>query len=217
VATAIDGLPSLGADFGGPPGLVAGFAILALLAGGVRLTWVRVLAVLGGAALVVVAFAFGDYQRPADQRTHLGRFVDDALHGGLGDTVGRKLDQNVHTLTNNLTLVVVAGLLVVVYVLGRPLRGALAHPEGTALEWVTTGSPLSQLKRYAPMLRPGMVAAGVVLGIGLLVNDSGVLIPATGFILALPVLLAVYANWLREVRPRDAGAPRPPSGAPAER
>jgi hypothetical protein len=216
VATAIDGLPSVGADFGGPPGIVAGFGILALLAGGIRLTWRRVLAVLGVAAVVVVAFAVADYLRPADERTHLGRFVDDVLHGGLGDTVGRKLDQNLHTLTNILTLVVIAGVLVVVYVLGRPLRGTLTDPEGTALEWLAADTPVSQLARSAPMLRPGIVSAGIVLGIGLLVNDSGVLIPATGILLALPVLLAVYANWLRDVRTRDADAPRSPSDVPAE-
>jgi hypothetical protein len=217
VATAIDGLPGVGADFGGPPGLVAGFAILALLAAGVRLTWRRILAVLAGAAVVVVGFALADWLRPADQRTHLGRFVDDVLHGHLGDTVGRKLGQNLHTLTNTLTLVVIAGSLVVIYVLGRPLRGVLAQPAGGPLGWITADTPLRQLTTRAPMLNPGILAAAIVLGIGFLVNDSGILIPATGFILALPVLFAVCANWLREVRPRGADAPRPPSDAPVAR
>ncbi|MGC5167960.1 hypothetical protein [Luteimicrobium sp. DT211] len=216
VATALDGLPSIGADFGGPPGLVAGFAMLALMAAGIRLTWQRVLAVLGAAVVVVVAFAVADWLRPADERTHLGRFVDDVLHGELWHVVQRKLAQNVDTLSNNLTLVAIAGLLVVVYVLGRPLRGALAHPAGGPLEWITTDAPLSQLNAYAPMLRPGIIATGVVLGIGFLVNDSGILVPATGIVLALPVLLAVYANWLRDVRTRGgAAAPRPRSDAPA--
>jgi len=218
VATALDGLPSIGADFGGPPGLVAGFALLALMAAGIKLTWRRVLAVLGAAVLVVVALAFADWLRPADDRTHLGRFVDDSLHGELWHIVQRKLAQNVDTLSNNLTLVAIAGLLVVVYVLGRPLRGALAHPAGGPLEWITTDAPLSQLNAYAPMLRPGIIATGVVLGIGFLVNDSGILVPATGIVLALPVLLAVYANWLRDVRMRGgAAAPRPRSDAPAAR
>ncbi len=218
VATALDGLPSIGADFGGPPGLVAGFALLALMAAGVKLTWQRVVGVLAAAVAVVVAFAVADWLRPADQRTHLGRFVDDVLHGELWHVVQRKLAQNVDTLSNNLTLVAIAGLLVVVYVLGRPLRGALAHPAGGPLEWITTDAPLSQLNAYAPMLRPGIIATGVVLGIGFLVNDSGILVPATGIVLALPVLLAVYANWLRDVRARGgAAAPRPRSDAPAAR
>jgi hypothetical protein len=218
IATALDGLPSIGADFGGPPGLVAGFALLALMAAGVRLTWQRVVGVLGAAVVVVVAFAVADWLRPADERTHLGRFVDDVLHGELWHVVQRKLAQNLDNLNNNLTLVALAGLLVVVYVLGRPLRGALSHPAGGPLEWITTDAPLSQLTAYAPMLRPGIITTGVILGIGLLVNDSGILVPATGIILALPVLLAVYANWLRDVRARGGGAaPRRRSDAPAAR
>ncbi|PJI86746.1 hypothetical protein CLV34_2669 [Luteimicrobium subarcticum] len=211
VATAIDGLPSVGADFGGPPGLVVGFALLTLLAAGVRLTWRRVLVVLVGAALVVVALAVSDYLRPPEQRTHLGRFVDDVLHGGQSAVLTRKLGQNFATLTNPLALVVTGGVLVLVLVLGRPLRGALVRPAGSPLEWLTRDTPLSQLGHDAPMLGPGIVATTTILGLGFLANDSGILVPATGILVALPVLLAVYADWLLGVRSRGAAAPRPPS------
>ncbi len=64
VATAVDGLPGLGSDFGGPPALLPAFAYLALRVGGVRLTWRRGLAVLAGTVAVLVALAVGDWLRP---------------------------------------------------------------------------------------------------------------------------------------------------------
>ncbi|GMA23402.1 hypothetical protein GCM10025864_11610 [Luteimicrobium album] len=217
VATALDGLPSIGADFGGPrarrrlrPARPHGGGREAHLAARRR-------GPRGSGRRGRRVRRRGLAATP-DQRTHLGRFVDDVLHGELWHVVQRKLAQNLDNLNNNLTLVALAGLLVVVYVLGRPLRGALAHPAGGPLEWITTDAPLSQLTAYAPMLRPGIITTGVILGIGFLVNDSGILVPATGIVLALPVLLAVYANWLRDVRARGgAAAPRPRSDAPAAR
>ncbi|MGZ4613348.1 MAG: hypothetical protein ACXV1K_09305, partial [Kineosporiaceae bacterium] len=82
LATLVDGLPGLGSDFGGPPALVPAFAYLTLRVAGVRLTWQRVLAVLAGTVAVLAVLAVGDWLRPPDQRTHLGRYVQTLLEGG---------------------------------------------------------------------------------------------------------------------------------------
>ena len=98
VTVVLDGLPSLGADFGGPPALVPGFAVLVLLVLGVRLTWRRVLAVLAAGAVTVSLFAVLDWLRPEGERTHLGAVVQTVLDGDattaryrerLQDTVSR--------------------------------------------------------------------------------------------------------------------------------
>lgn len=202
VTTALDGLPSVGADFGGPPALVPGFAILVLLTAGIRLNWWRTLGVLGAGALTVSAFAVIDYLRPADSRTHLGRFVETVLDGGAWQVVERKLAQNVKILVGSeLTLLAVAGLVLVVLVLGRPLRKAVVAPDGGSYGWLSAREPLKRLGTDAPMLRPGLIALAVTMAIGFALNDSGILIPAIGVALVVPLLASVSANWLIHLRP----------------
>lgn len=212
-ATLLDGLPSIGADFGGPPALVPGFAVLALLAAGVRLNWWRALTVLAAGAVTVTGFAVLDWLRPADSRTHLGRFVETVLDGGLWPVVVRKLKQNVDILfSNELTLLAIGGLVVVVLVLGRPLRTAAGAPDGGAYGWLSSGAPLTRLGTDAPMLRAGLVSLAVTLGIGFAVNDSGVVIPAIGIAITVPLLIAACANWMLLLRPQGTGTPRTPIG-----
>ncbi|GEA87659.1 hypothetical protein [Cellulomonas cellasea] len=213
VATVLDGLPSIGADFGGPPALVPGFAVLAILAAGVRLTWWRTLAVLAAGALTVTSFAVLDWLRPADSRTHLGRFVATVLDGGLMPVVTRKLEQNLNNLVGSeLTLLAAGGLLLLLLVLGRPVRTAVGAPDGGAYGWLSSGAPLTRLGTDAPMLRPGLVALAVTLGIGFALNDSGVLIPAMGGALAVPLLVAACASWMLTLSP---GAPEAAGSAGA--
>jgi hypothetical protein len=202
VATVLDGMPGLGSDFGGPPALVPGFATLALLAAGARLSVTRAVGVLVGAAVVVSGFAVVDWTRPPDARTHLGRFVQTVLDGGLWAVVARKAAQNLEILFGNwLTLLAIAGIALVVLVLGRPLRTAATAPDGGPFGWLSGGAPLARLEADAPMLRPGLIALAVTLGIGFALNDSGVVIPAVGVAVAVPLLVAACAGWMLSVRP----------------
>ncbi|WP_250444121.1 hypothetical protein [Actinotalea sp. C106] len=203
VATVVNGMPGLGSDFGGPPALVPAFAILALMAAGVRLSWWRVTAVLGGAAVVVTSFAVIDWLRPPTERTHLGRFVETVLDGGLWGVVSRKLAQNLANLGGTwLTVLAIAGIALVVLVLVRPLRFAANAPDGGPFGWLSSGAPLTSLGTEAPMLRPGVIALAIALGIGFAVNDSGIVIPALGVSIAVPLLVTVCASWLLEMRER---------------
>lgn len=195
VAVVLDGAPTIGADFGGPPALVPAFAVLALLAAGVRLSWRRVLAVLGGAAVLALSFAVLDWLRPPAERSHLGRFVETVLDGGLWGVITRKLEQNLaNFFGSSLTFLAIGGTVLVVVVLSRPLRQA-ARRGGDAYGWLA-GGELPPLERDALMLEPGMVALAVALGIGFAVNDSGIVIPAMGISLAVPLLIAVLTGWL---------------------
>ena len=213
VTTALDGLPSIGADFGGPPALVPGFAILALLTAGIRLNWWRTLGVLAAGAVTVTAFAVVDYLRPADSRTHLGRFVETVLDGGAWQVVERKLAQNVKVLVGSeLTLLAVAGLVLVILVLGRTLRKAVVAPDGGSYGWLSAHAPLKRLGTDSPMLRPGLIALAATMAIGFALNDSGILIPALGGALVVPLLASVSANWLIHLRPSpEASGPSGPT------
>lgn len=197
VAVVVNGSPSIGADFGGPPALVPGFAVLALLTAGVRMSWRKVLAVLAAGAVTVVGIAVADWLRPADQRTHLGAFVETVLDGGLWTVLLRKGETNLRILFGSeQTLLAIGGLLLVVLLVGRPARSAVSAPDGGPYAWLSAGAPLRQIATDAPMLLPGLVALATTLGIGFALNDSGVVVPATGIGLAVPLLAAACATWM---------------------
>lgn len=200
VAIVLDGSPSIGADFGGPPSLVPAFAILALIAAGVRLDWKKVGLVLGGAVVIVSGFALLDWLRPEADRTHLGRFVDTVLDGGLLDVVVRKLEANFKTLRNPLALVGVAGVAVIVLVLGRPLHDATRSDDSSRYRWLTDGAPLKQINNDAPMFGPGVLCVTIALGIGTFVNDSGIVVLAVGMSVLVPLVAATYASWMLTLR-----------------
>lgn len=205
VVAYLDGAPSIGADFGGPPAILPAFAVLALLAAGVRITWKRAVLVLGGAALATAALAVADYLRPAEERTHLGMFVETTLNGGAWDVIYRKLEANLRILANNrpLTILAITGVALVVFVLARPVRRAITSPGGGRFSWLSSGAPISQMGSLTPMLGPGLVALGVALGIGFALNDSGIAIPAYGVAVAVPLLLAACANWMLTLAPGE--------------
>jgi hypothetical protein len=207
VATLVDVLPALGADVGGPPALIPGFALLALWIAGIPVTWRRVGMIgLAGAALLAVVCVL-DWLRPADQRTHLGRFVQTVLDGGGPAVVQRKLEQNGQLLVSSpLTLLVPVLCVVVVWALARPVRWRLPV--------------VDQLYAREPLLRKGFVALGVLLLLGLLANDSGVSIPPVAMMLGLPLLAAACARTVnaQDVELVSSGATsglwQPPRRAP---
>ncbi len=173
LALAVEALPSLGADFGGPPGLLLGGLLVVAGAVGLRLTPVRVLAAVVGAGALVVGVAVLDWLRPADARTHLGAFVESMVSGEAGAVVGRKLAQNLDNLGSPPLLAVAVATVLLAVVGWR--RG-----------W-----------------RPGRAGAVVLRGaavlavVGFAVNDSGLVIPAFVALVLAPLLVAAG----REERP----------------
>lgn len=190
VVTAINGTPGLGSDFGGPPAILVGFAILAVVVSGRRVSWRTLLLAVGVAAAVVIGFAWLDWLRPAADRTHLGRFFATVVDGGLWQVVARKMSVHLRVLTYWRYLVLALGgtLVTALVLLGpRPLRRRMQGAAGV-------DGPLSGMTREVPLLRMGSAAIGVALAIGFAINDSGIVIPATGIALAVPCLVAAAAQ-----------------------
>ncbi len=165
-AAAVEGLPSLGADFGGPPGLLLGGLVVLAGASGLRLTVSRIALAVVGVAAVTAVGAVLDWRRPPAARTHLGEFVQTVVDGDLGDVLGRKVSQNLTNLTSPplLTLTVAAGVLAV-------LAWRSGWRPSTAGSLVLRGSAVLAL-------------------VGFAVNDSGLVIPAFAALVLLPLLAA---------------------------
>ncbi len=183
----VDGGPSFGSDFGGVLALVPGFALLGMLAGGVRVSALRLVAVGAAAVGLVTTFAVLDWTRPDDRRTHLGRFVQQVLDGDAGTVLQRKAAANLGLLTSSvLTLLVPLLVLFVAQVVLRP-RG-----------------PVAAAFARAPVWRHGLVSVLVMSLVGFAVNDSGVAVPALALCVAVPaaVAVAVRASSLEAAAPR---------------
>jgi hypothetical protein len=181
VATAIDGWQAWGADFGGVLAIVPGFALLGLAVMQVRLTPVRALGIAAGTVVAVAVLATLDWLRPADQRSHLGRFVQQLIDGEAGDVVVRKADAMLHSLTRGPEGVLVPIAMILVGV-------AVSRPDRFRLAW------LSGLYRRAPVLQAGLVAMVVTAVLAALVNDSGAQVPAVCLAAAVPWVLAACAR-----------------------
>lgn len=130
---------------------------------------------------MVSALAWLDWLRPADQRSHLGRFVGDLLDGEAGDIVQRKIDATIATLTRGPGGVVVpVVLLAVAYLLARPQRFRSFHDATVRV----------------PILRPELIAMYVTAVLGFAVNDSGIQVSAVCLVVATPLVAATRARLL---------------------
>lgn len=176
----VDGSPSWGSDLGGVLALVPGFAVLAMVATGIRVSALRLTAVAAGAVLPVALFAALDYLRDPQDRSHLGRFAAQLVEGDAATVLQRKAAANLDLLTANpATLIVpVAVLLAAWLVLRRP------SPLGTSLE-------------RAAAWRAGLIAVLVTGVVGFAVNDSGVAVPALVLAVAAPAAVAVAVRAAR--------------------
>lgn len=185
IALAIDVAPMWGADFGGPMSLVPAVGYLAIRAWGarVRLASVLVTGVVAGGLVALVAWL--DWRGPAEDRTHLGRFVQTLLDGDALPIVQRKITQNIDTALS------APWLLVVGLVLMTPMVIAVLRP-GT----FGTG-PWKALVDEEPLVRHSVVAVLVMCLIGLLTNDTGTAIPPTAAILVFPLLVGAVMHHQR--------------------
>jgi hypothetical protein len=179
------GAPGLGRDFGGVLGAVPGFLLLAMLLGGIRVTVVRLGAVLGVAVVAVGAVAVLDWRRPPAERSHLGRFVAQLLDGQAWTVVSRKAEANLNILLGSpLAWTLAAAVVAAVWLL---------RPEGPLRTTAAGRGPGGLPDRDVVVLRAGLLGVALSLVVATVVNDSGVAIPATAATLLVPLLVWLVA------------------------
>ncbi|RBY87576.1 hypothetical protein [Blastococcus sp. TF02A-30] len=194
VTVAVIGAPALGRDFGGVLASLPGFLLLAMLLAGVRVTVVRLGLVLGAAVVAVGSIAVLDWAGPAEERSHLGRFVEQVLTGEAWTVVSRKAQANVDILMGSPLAWMLPVTLVAAVWLVRPGGLLRSRPDGAT----PGGMPPDDVA----VLRAGLLASALSLFLGAAVNDSGVAVAATAAALLVPLLV-----WL---------AARPVADTPAE-
>ncbi|QFG23009.1 hypothetical protein F7P10_19685 [Actinomadura sp. WMMB 499] len=174
-AVAVDGLPAWGSDFGGVLAMVPAFAMLGMLVTGRRVSPVRLGLFCAAGAVVVLGISYWNAQ--SENPTHLGRFWQDLVAGEAWGVVVRKFNAMIGSLGYwAYTVALIAAVIFLFFVLVRPTRWRV--------------SLLGRAYEHSPTMRPAVICALAVGLIGMLVNDSGVVILSVAVSLATPLMLA---------------------------
>jgi hypothetical protein len=179
VAVVADGWPAFGADFGG----------------------VRLAAIGAAAVITVGVIAVLDWLGPAEQRSHLGRFVQQVLDGDAAEVIGRKAETNLHSFANPIALLVPLVFVLLAWLVLQPER--------------FRAGPLLRSYQAVPVLRTGLIALLVTAVLGFAVNDSGVMVPAVALTMAVPLAAAAVAGQTLDRRAVPA-APAGPGPRPEQ-
>lgn len=191
VSAVILAAPGLGTKFGSVPTLIIGVAYLVLAAASIRFSLKRMGLTVGIAGFVMLAVLFIDWLRPADQRTHFGRFFDSIISGEALGVLARKIGMNIDILTQSwMTLVLPLIIIGVFWLALAPQRFSL-HGMSAAYERI-------------PLLRAGMISLAILLGVGTIINDSGIVVPAVGILFLVPVLVHLETFETRQSDDSDA-------------
>jgi hypothetical protein len=186
-ALVIDGAPQLGNDIGGVLALVPASLVLVAMVAQVKVTKLRIVAVVVTTVVVAVGLALIDYTRPATDQTHVGRFVGQVLHGGASTEFRRKMDAALASFGLTIGTFVVIFAVVLAVVCRKRIAASLGRLAGGAA---------------------AAVAATVVAVLGVVVNDSGITIAAMAAIVGVSALYGGgLGTWkgTREDEPAPSG------------
>jgi hypothetical protein len=168
--------PIWGQDFGGTLATTPAFALLAWMLLGRRVTVRTVLALVGILVAGGLLVGFIDLLRPADQRTHVGRFFEKVGNEGWSGFVTvlhRKSNENVDTLGSTGWILVIAAVVALALFL-----------------WYRRPYGLRRAVERIPTLRASAIGFAVAAGLGYALNDSGIVIP--GIMLSIAGATIVY-------------------------
>ncbi len=190
----LDSAPSLGADFGGTMALVPGFAILFLKFNRKPLTILSSATIALLTVVVAAIFAYLDWLRPADERTHLGNFMDTLAQGRVLPVLINK-----STMVWNagwpawLIISVILAILLALAIILAPLFANMRNPYRRDYGWLW-GSVGAKLKpegiTWNHAERALFTAWCTTMVVGMLLNDSGILLGMAGAAVMFPAILA---------------------------
>ncbi len=186
VSLVVIGAPFWGQDFGGALALAPTTALWWMLQRGRRISGRTV--ALGAAVIVGIGLVVGfvDLARPADERTHVGRFFErvgqDGLGGFLG-VIGRKASLMIGTFSNTAWVLLVLSVLATLWVAGRRTDVG------------------ARMIAAIPPLRSGLISFAVLVVLATALNDSGVQVAGMMLATLLPTLVFLTTRTLTPTRP----------------
>ena len=174
------GWPGFGAKVGATIALVPCLLLLIATLAGVRVGWRLAMPIAVSGVALFAVFALVSYFVPAVGVSDIGTFAGNLLHGGGGGVLERKVSSNVGSLTVSVA---------------RWLIPVVAVTAGAAL-WRPSTLRLRTLARAfaaAPVLRTVAWLSWLVLILGWLADDSGVIVPAAALPFAVPLVVSMAA------------------------
>lgn len=205
---AIDALPMLGADFGG---LLAAFPAFMVFFTKLHSKPLKPL-FLGTILLFTFSLAgllaYFDWLRPPTQRTHLGNFIDSVRAGKLGEVLWGKLTQLSTAGWNPWVVGATTAIFFVgIALLAWPLVSNWRNPYRRDYAWLLGSAGASITPEGVPLTtaeKAFIWAWLTAMGLGMLLNDSTVLIGLVGFTVAAPAWLSQLAHKYLLAPIRDA-------------
>lgn len=171
------GWPGFGAKVGGTIALVPCLLLLLSALAGIRPRWRWAVPVALSGLFVFAVFGLITYFVPAAGVSDIGSFAGNLLHGSGGAVLERKAGSNVATLTES----AVAPLVPVAVVLAGLM---LWRPSWFRLR------TLPRALAARPLLRVTAWLVWLVLVLGWLADDSGVIVPAAAAPFGFPLVIA---------------------------
>jgi hypothetical protein len=170
-----EGWPSMGSDFGGVIALTPAVLWLMLVLSGVKITWLKLLAIAGVAVLTIGVISLLDWIRGPDQRSHLGNFVQRILDGDALDVISRKAIAAAETVTSPLGI-------------GSLLIGVML--------WITIMTFLvPRISADFATVRSTLIAILIVAVLGTLLNDGGTSVWLTATAEVTVVMGWFFLDW----------------------
>jgi hypothetical protein len=180
-AITASGWPGFGAKVGGTIATVPSLLILLAAVAGVRITWRRGIILAVSGLLVIAAFGLVNYFVPITGHSDIGAFAGQALHGGGGGTLQRKIATNFSSLTGTpFSWIIPLAVVVFGVVLLRP-------------DWFRARL-LTEARRAVPLLGVTLASIWVVALLGWFAEDSGVGVPGAMLPLVLPLAIAIMCS-----------------------
>lgn len=176
----VDALPSFGADFGGPPGIILAFLTVTLLVARVRLRWwhalvwvVLTLAVMGGIGL----FAH-------DKNSHIGAFWSNLGTSANQDLIAGKVRDVLRSFASHLGVLalLLVAIIVLIVVLIKLRRSRLQIPD-----WLKYIDSVTK----PPALRLALLGIALGVLVAVPINDSGAMMIEEALYMVLPAAVAI--------------------------